>query len=186
MVDELSQAGLLHRHQFGSVKGRTAIDALLHDVIRVQRHLSGGGKAGWGFWDVKVGYQNVKKDMVARRLQETEEGKRWSGCISKFFRQRDFTIEWDGKIRGNGKTNLGVPQGSPFSPVLFLIYMGPIFEDMEQQVSGATGLDIGVLSYVDDIMECVLYKDGMENMKEVFKEVDKVVGVVAAKWDLPL
>ena len=51
----------------------------------------------------------MKKDMVLRKIQETQGGRRWSGWISKFFRQRDFTIEWDGKIRGNGKTNVGVP-----------------------------------------------------------------------------
>ena len=186
VADELQQAGLLHRHQFGSVKGRSAIDAVFREVTRVQRCLSAGGKAGWGLWDVKGGFQNVKKDMVWRKLQETKEGKRWKGWMSKFFRQRDFTIEWDGKIRGNAKTNVGVPQQSPLSPVVFLIYMAPILEDMEQQVATATGLDIEVPSYVDDIMACVLDKDGVENMKEVLKEVDKVVGAVAAKWDLPL
>ena len=50
----------------------------------------------------------------------------------------------------------------------------------------ATGLEIEVPSYVDDIMACILDKDGVENMKEVVKEVDKVIGAVAAKWDLPL
>ena len=50
----------------------------------------------------------------------------------------------------------------------------------------ATCLDIDVPSYVDDIMAWVQDKDGVENMKEVLKEVDKVVGAVAAKWDLPL
>ena len=50
----------------------------------------------------------------------------------------------------------------------------------------ATGLDIEVPSYVEDIMACVLDNDVVENMKEVLKEVDKVVGTVAAKWDLPL
>ena len=64
--------------------------------------------------------------------------------------------------------------------------MAPILEAMEQQVSKVTGLDVEVPSYVDDIMACVLDKDGAENMKEVLKVVDRVVGTVAAKWDLPL
>ena len=57
---------------------------------------------------------------------------------------------------------------------------------MEQQVSEAKGLDIEVPSYVDDIMAYVLDREGVENMKGVLKEVDKVVVLVAAKWDLPL
>ena len=76
MADELQQADLLHRHQFGSVKGRFAIDTVFGEVTRVQRCLAAGGKAGWGLWDVKGGFQNVKKDMVLRKMQETEGGRR--------------------------------------------------------------------------------------------------------------
>ena len=50
----------------------------------------------------------------------------------------------------------------------------------------ATGLEIEVPAYVDDIMVCILDKDEVENVKELLKEVDKVVGAVAAKWDPPL
>ena len=39
VVDELQQAGLLHRRQFGSVKGRSPIDAVFREVTRVQRCL---------------------------------------------------------------------------------------------------------------------------------------------------
>lgn len=81
---------------------------------------------------------------------------------------------------------MGVPQGSPLLPVVLLIYMALILEDMEPQMSVAICLDIEVLSYVKDIMACVLYKGRVENMTEVLKEADMVVGVVAAKWDLPL
>ena len=79
VADKLQQAGLLHRHQFGSVKGKSAIDAVFREVTRVQQYLSAGGKAGWGLWDIKGGFQNIKKDMVLRKLQETKDGKRWSG-----------------------------------------------------------------------------------------------------------
>ena len=46
VVEELQQANLLHRHQFGSVKGRSAIDAVFREVTRVPRCLSNKGSAG--------------------------------------------------------------------------------------------------------------------------------------------
>ena len=53
-VGEESQVGnLLHRLQFGSVKGRSAIDAVFRDGARVQGCLARKGKAEWGHWDVK-------------------------------------------------------------------------------------------------------------------------------------
>ena len=37
VAEELQQANLVHRHQFGSVKSRSAIDAVFREVTRVQR-----------------------------------------------------------------------------------------------------------------------------------------------------
>ena len=56
VAEELQKANLLHRHQFGSVKGRSAIDAVFREVTRVQQCLSNKGSAGWGLWDVKGGF----------------------------------------------------------------------------------------------------------------------------------
>ena len=50
---ELQQAGLLHRYQFGSLNGRSTIDVVFCEVIRVQRCFSAIVKAGWGLGDVK-------------------------------------------------------------------------------------------------------------------------------------
>ena len=46
VADELQGAGLVHKHQFEIVKGRSVIDAAFREVTRVQRCLSAGGKAG--------------------------------------------------------------------------------------------------------------------------------------------
>ena len=40
-------------------------------------------------------------------------------------------MEWDGAIKGRGRINIRVPQGSPLFPVIFLIFMAPILEEME-------------------------------------------------------
>ena len=58
-------------------------------------------------------------------------------------------------MRGRGKTNVGAPQGSPLSPVIFLIYMAPILEAMEERVRTATNLEVELPSYVDDILVSV-------------------------------
>ena len=124
--------------------------------------------------------------MVMTKLEETEGGRRWKGWISKFSRQRDFSIKWDNRICRKGKTNVGVPQGLPLSPIIFVIYMAPILKNMEQHLSEVTGLNMEVPSYVDDIMVCVLDQDVIENMKDVLEGVDKMVGTIAKKWNLPL
>ena len=53
--------------------------------------------------------------------------------------------------KGQGQTGNRVPQGSPLSPVLFLIWMAPIMKDLERKASVSIGRDVEVFSYVDDI-----------------------------------
>jgi len=43
VADKLPESGLLHRHQFGSVKGRSATEAALRVVTRAQRCMGAEG-----------------------------------------------------------------------------------------------------------------------------------------------
>ena len=93
VAEVLQGCGLLHKHQFGSVKGRSAMEAALRTVTRAQRCLAKGGAVGWGFWDVKGGFQNVREEDVKRELEKLEEGKKWIPWIEKFVRVRSFELE---------------------------------------------------------------------------------------------
>lgn len=50
---------------------------------------------------------NVRETGIIGRMNRSE------GWIRNLFRDREFSMEWDGTIRGRGKTSVGVPQGSP-------------------------------------------------------------------------
>ena len=121
VADGLQGCGLLHKHQFRSVKRRLAMEAAQRTATRAQRCIAKGGVVGWGFWDIKGGFQNVKEEDVIRELEKLEEGKNWIPWIRGFFRARRFELEWEGKTRGKGKTNLGAPQGLLLSPIILLI-----------------------------------------------------------------
>ena len=196
VADQLQEAGLLHRHQYGSVKGRSALEVVFRAVTRAQRCLAKGGSVAWGFWDVKGGFQNVIGSQVEEYMSKTEIGRRWNPWMKNFFRARQFTISWDGKDRGNGRTNIGAPQGSPLSPVVFLIWMAPILEDMERRVRKVTGTDIELPSYVDDI-HLGIYEwtgkaagtrdDGLYyNEEELLTRASTIVKEVASECELPM
>ena len=67
--------GLFHRLQYGSVRGRSAIDVLYKSVVKERNCMESGGSVGWGFWDVKGGFQNVVGEEVLRQLQGVEGTK---------------------------------------------------------------------------------------------------------------
>ena len=88
----------------------------------------------------------------------------------------------------------GGPQGSPLSPVLFLVFMAPILEEMERRVKEEVGrVEVQFPSYVDDL-HCGLYdmrgaeeeEAKRERMQDLVTRVQRVVAEVAAEQELPL
>ena len=77
VADVLQGCGLFHKHQFGSVKGRSATKAVLRTVTRAQRYLANGEAVRWGFWNVKGGFQNIRKEDVIKELERSKKGRTW-------------------------------------------------------------------------------------------------------------
>ena len=78
VADRIQDYGkdLFHHLQFGSVRGRSAIDVLYRSVVRARKCLAAGGAVGWGFWDVKGGFQNVVGSEVLGCLDGVEGTRR--------------------------------------------------------------------------------------------------------------
>ena len=92
VADDLQDADLLHNLQFGSVRGRSAVDAVFRQVARVQQCLSRKGNAAWGLWNVKGGFQNVRLNVVLDRMDINTNGRWWKDWMKSFFRERNFEI----------------------------------------------------------------------------------------------
>ena len=63
-------------------------------------------------------------------------------------------LSFDGKVQNETPVDIGVPQGSPISPILFLIYTRNIWQDKGLQ-----------LSYIDDYSIAASSTSAMKNCK---------------------
>ena len=97
------------------------MDCMFRAVVKARKCMEKGGSVGWALWDVKGGFQNVVGDQVLDLVEGCVEARCWVPWISQFVGERSFEVMWDGVVRGMGNTRKGVPQGSPLSPMLFLI-----------------------------------------------------------------
>ena len=169
------------------------MEAVFRQVVKAQRCLEKGRRVGWGMWDVRGGFGNSRLEVVEHRIQQTntEIWQRWGGYIKNFFRPRSFEVEWDGKVRDSSRTNIGVPEGSPLSPLIFLIYMATILDEIEQRLTQETAwrgktLDVECPSFVDDIMASLMDWEGTRDLNLTVEKAKKIVEKVASKWNLPL
>ena len=65
---------------------------------------------------------------------------------ASFLRERQVQLVIDGHLGPEQPVNSGLPQGSPVSPILFIIYIRGVFKAIEARVPG-----IRPLSFADDI-----------------------------------
>ena len=154
---------------------------------------------GWGFWDVKGRFQNVVGEEVLKSVSAVEECKWWCQWLEAFVSPRKFEVSWDGVVRGLGWTSKGVPQGSPLSPVLFLIWMALILREMERRVvEEVAPVTVDFPSHVDDL-HCSIYVNGSntrrtlndplearERMEDLLDHASAMIKEVAVERGVPL
>ena len=96
VADELQMAGLFHEGQYGRIKGRSAIEAMMRVLTRAQRAIARGGQAVWLMEDVKGGFNNVIGHEVLDTVAKSSK-KGWCKWLAHFFRQG--CSKWNGTER---------------------------------------------------------------------------------------
>ena len=164
--------GILHPGQMGSRKQRSAIDAVAcliqntHEAWKLQQLM------GALFLDVKGAFDHVNPSrLIARLIEFNLDGDliRW---VQSFLTDRWVQLQIDNTQCPAHPVNSGVPQGSPVSPILFIIYLSGVFDAIERRVNG-----IQCLSFADDIG---LLAPGY-SVREVCKKLQEAAKV-AIEW----
>ena len=133
--------GLLHRNQCGSLPSLSSFDACtaLTDTVRtLQRPAL---KVSSLFLDIKGGFDNVDADILCSSQHSKGVNHYLISWVKSFLTGRSCRLLFQGSPRIFSPISVGTPQGSPLSPLLFVIYVSPLHIPLDR------GLD---LSYVDD------------------------------------
>ena len=134
-------AGLLDTHQCGSLAGLSTSDAvttLTHEVRTLQ---IAGRKVSTLFLDIKGGFDNVNSSTLCSMLRAKAVNPYLVSWTRSFLTGRTCRLRYQGSPRVFAPVAVGTPQGSPVSPLLFVIYVSRLHREIPQGLT---------LSYVDD------------------------------------
>ena len=107
----------------GGRKYHVAIDAvlcLLHDITQANNNKK---ILSILFFDVKGAYDHVSKTRLLDTLQRFHLHPAVIRWIDTFLSSGLIGLAFDGERENLQPVNTGIPQGSPISPILFLIYL---------------------------------------------------------------
>ena len=113
--------GLLHPKQCGSLPGLSfseACLALTHEFKTLQRPRL---EVSTLFLDIKAAFDNVNASTLRARLLVSRVPSYMVDCVSSFLSERTCTLVFQGSPNLSSPVSVGTPQGSPISPLLFLL-----------------------------------------------------------------
>ncbi|KAK4065805.1 hypothetical protein Purlil1_14028 [Purpureocillium lilacinum] len=119
--------GALHPQQAGALPKRSAVDlvaALVHDI---EEAFARGLVATLVTMDIQGAFDTVLRNRLILRLRQQgwpEHLARWAGS---FMSDRSACVRYQDITTPSSPLLCGLPQGSPVSPILFLLYTEPIY-----------------------------------------------------------
>src|SRR3978361_1697824 len=133
--------GLFNKSQFGSLPSISTTDAVLslkHEVIASQK---AGMKASTLLLDIKGGFDNILPLLLTNKLSTHGVPQHIVQWILSFLSDRSISLIFPGSPSAFISVQTGAPQGSPLSPILFVIYVSDLHFTCPKSL---------ILSYVDD------------------------------------
>ena len=128
---------------------------LTHEINTLQRPLL---KVSTLFLDIKAGFDNVNASKLQSRLLSKNIPSYMVDWVSSFLTGRKCTLVFQGAPGISAPVSVGTPQGSPLSPLLFLIYVAPLHFRIP------TGV---LVSYVDDFSLTVASPSHRSNIRRL-------------------
>jgi hypothetical protein len=160
LADAAEAKQLLPKGQMGNRRGRStelAIRVVTEAVFTAWGH---GAVASLLQLDIKGAFDTVNHTRLLHILAEKGYPIWFVRWISSFLEDRSVRLHFDGATASPRTLTTGVPQGSPLSPILFLLYISTLYEELERD-----GLII--VGFADDTNLLVASRDVAENCRRL-------------------
>jgi ribonuclease HI len=158
------QAGVLASGHFGGRKGSGTEDALFAFEHWVKSKWREGKIVAALFLDVKSAYPSVHPDRLIDYLFRLKCPTYLIMIIANFLKDRSTTIRLDDFTSAVFPVKIGLPQGSPLSVILYILYNNSLLKK-----EFCPTLDSVSIGYVDDVVHLAA-ADSVEAARELLIE----------------
>jgi len=164
--------GLLHPHQTGSLPGLSTFNTtstLTHEVRLLHRL---GYKVSSLFLDIKGSFNNIDPGQLTSALWAQGAHKYLVAWVGSFPTNRMCKLLFLGSPGIFSLVAVGTPQGSPISPLLFVLYVSPLHPVIPKGM---------VISYVDDFVVTVSSSSHRRNVQLLQRHFRSLCRVAAPR-----
>ena len=165
MTRYCERVGILGKHQHGFRAGRSTTSALISSLVKWQSAKQSGKFTGCLLYDLSAAYDTISPDLLVKKFKLYGFDSVSVNWLQSFTTGRSQAVKVGNSISNFKQLRCGVPQGSPLSCLLFLVYI----QDLPNWVEEGN-----VQGYADDTLHFVsgdTIQDVIAGLEEAAKEI---------------
>ena len=180
LMFDIGKHNLVPFNQFGGRTHSSCVDAgisLAHDVeAGWKKHLVGSAVAV----DIKGFFDNVNHDRLTKVIHEMGFPHQITRWVRSFLSDRKAAIRLDDEMSDTRDLDIGIPQGSPCSPVLSIIYAAEVLSDLQEaDIRTSAGIPVDPKGYIDDMMLQAFSKSATDNITSLTAALEIIIASLA-------
>ena len=162
---------IITEKQAAYLKGDSTVSQLLYIVHKIRKTLSDKNISQGIFLDVSAAFDKVWHNGLLAKLGQIGVEGSFLDTISSYLAGRQQVVVVDGVKSDVLDVKAGVPQGSRLGPLLFIIFMNDIIDDIESDI----------LIFADDTSLIASGSDPAETAQQLNRDLSKISSW-AIKW----
>ena len=162
---------IITEKQAAYLKGDSTVSQLLYIVHNIRTNWSKNKITQGLFLDVSSAFDKVWHNGLLAKLNQIGVEGTFLDTICSYLADRKQVVVVDGVKSETLETKAGVPQGSRLGPLLFIIYMNDIVDDIESDI----------LIFADDTSLLASGTDPAETVQQLNRDLVKI-SLWANKW----
>ena len=169
----IKQKQLISPHQIGFMKGSGTPDHIFLLQTIIEKVVKKGKKRLYAaFIDFKKAYDTVNRDLLIQRLKSLGINGIFLRNIAAMYTKTEYSIKFKNGHSPHIRSNLGLKQGCPLSPMLFNIYIDDIKEAFDDSCCPINFQNekINHFLYADDLVLISESSEGLQkNLNNVYQ-----------------
>ena len=145
--------------QFGFISGRSTTDAIFSLRQTIEKHREGQENLHCVFIDLEKAYDRVPRDEVWNCLRIKGVSEKYVKLIQDMYQDSKAQVRCSNGLSEQFEVKVGVHQGSALSPLLFIIIMDCLTEDIRQTAPWE-------MMFADDVVLCTKTREEAERKLE--------------------
>ncbi|KAK6857165.1 hypothetical protein PG995_007352 [Apiospora arundinis] len=179
---------LIPHNQFGFVGKSTvlALETIVNEVYRAWSRNADGKKGCYVTimsLDIRGAFDNVKIEVLVQTLRNKKIPEWLVRAIEAFLQSRSTIVRIPGYESKEYYINIGIPQGSPSSPILFLLFAAPLLETFDGKIFEG---EFQIAAFVDDmyiICSSATYEKNCRILEAMFSYLLTAAGPLGVRFE---